>query len=84
LNLVLMTDSAVAHLAGTRRRPVRVLLNRLPHWLWLLDHSNSPGIARWCSFASAPAATGTASSARPRPGVGIPQTIPIQADEEIE
>jgi hypothetical protein len=24
------------------RRPVWVLLNRVPHWLWLLDRSDSP------------------------------------------
>ncbi len=37
-----MTDSAVAHLAGAMLRPVWVLLNRVPHWLWLLDCSDSP------------------------------------------
>jgi len=42
LDLVLMTDSAVAHLAGAMRRPVWVLLNRVPHWLWLLDRNDSP------------------------------------------
>lgn len=34
LDLVIMTDSAVAHLAGALGRPVWVLLNRLPHFLW--------------------------------------------------
>ncbi|HUO99237.1 MAG TPA: tetratricopeptide repeat-containing glycosyltransferase family protein [Rhizomicrobium sp.] len=37
LDLVLMTDTAVAHLAGALGRPVWVLLNRVPHWLWQLD-----------------------------------------------
>ncbi len=34
LDLVLMTDSAVAHLAGSMGAPVWVLLGRAPHWLW--------------------------------------------------
>lgn len=34
LDLVLMTDSAVAHLAGAMGAPVWVLLGRAPHWLW--------------------------------------------------
>jgi cytochrome c-type biogenesis protein CcmH/NrfG len=42
VDLVLMTDSAVAHLAGAMGRPVWVLLGRVPHWLWLLERSDSP------------------------------------------
>jgi Tfp pilus assembly protein PilF len=42
LDLVLMTDSAVAHLTGAMGRPVWVLLNRVPHWLWLLEREDSP------------------------------------------
>jgi hypothetical protein len=42
LDLVLMTDSAVAHLAGALGKPVWVLLNYVPHWLWLLDRTDSP------------------------------------------
>lgn len=34
LDLVIMTDSAVAHLTGALGRPVWVLLGRAPHWLW--------------------------------------------------
>lgn len=34
LDLVIMTDSAVAHLAGALGRPVWVLLNRGAYWLW--------------------------------------------------
>jgi len=34
LDLVIMTDSAVAHLAGALGRPVWVLLEHAPHWLW--------------------------------------------------
>jgi Tfp pilus assembly protein PilF len=42
LDLVLMTDSAVAHLAGALGKPVWVLLNHVPHWLWLLERADSP------------------------------------------
>jgi ADP-heptose:LPS heptosyltransferase len=42
LDLVIMTDSAVAHLAGAMHRPVWVLLGRNPHWLWLHDRSDNP------------------------------------------
>ncbi len=42
LDLVLMTDSAVAHLAGALGTPVWLLLNFVPHWLWLLDRPDSP------------------------------------------
>jgi len=34
LDLVVMTDSAVAHLAGALGRPVWVLLGKNAHWLW--------------------------------------------------
>lgn len=34
LDLVIMTDSAVAHLAGAIGRPVWVLLSFSPYWLW--------------------------------------------------
>ena len=42
LDLVLMTDSAVAHLAGAIGKPVWLLLNFVPHWQWLLDRGDSP------------------------------------------
>lgn len=42
LDLVIMTDSAVAHLAGAMGRPVWILLGHSAHWLWLLDRSDSP------------------------------------------
>jgi hypothetical protein len=34
LDLVIMTDSAVAHLGGALGRPVWVLLGSSPYWLW--------------------------------------------------
>jgi hypothetical protein len=42
LDLVLMTDSAVAHLAGTLGKPVWVLLSYVPHRQWLLDRADTP------------------------------------------
>jgi Flp pilus assembly protein TadD len=42
LDLVVMTDSAVAHLAGAMGRPVWLLLGHLAHWLWLTERTDSP------------------------------------------
>ena len=42
LDLVIMTDSAVAHLAGALGKPVWVLLGFVAHWLWLLERTDSP------------------------------------------
>lgn len=42
LDLVIMTDTAVAHLAGAMGRPVWVLLGYDPAWFWLTERSDSP------------------------------------------
>jgi Tetratricopeptide repeat/Glycosyltransferase family 9 (heptosyltransferase) len=42
LDLVIMTDSAVAHLAGALGKPVWLLLGHNAHWLWRLDRTDSP------------------------------------------
>jgi Tfp pilus assembly protein PilF len=42
LDLVIMTDSAVAHLGGALGKPVWVLLGHNAHWLWLRDRTDSP------------------------------------------
>lgn len=42
LDLIVMTDSAVAHLAGAMGKPVWVLLGYNAHWLWLLDRTDCP------------------------------------------
>jgi hypothetical protein len=42
LDLVVMTDSAVAHLAGALGTPVWLLLNRLPHFLWSSAYDATP------------------------------------------
>jgi tetratricopeptide (TPR) repeat protein len=42
LDLVIMTDSAIAHLCGALGKPVWVLLSFEAFWLWLLDRADSP------------------------------------------
>jgi Flp pilus assembly protein TadD len=42
LDLVIMTDSAVAHLAGSMGKPVWLLLGHWAHWLWLEGRTDSP------------------------------------------
>ena len=42
LDLIIMTDSAVAHLAGGLGKPVWILLGNNAHWLWLLDRTDCP------------------------------------------
>ena len=42
LDLIIMTDSAVAHLAGAMGKPVWVLLNHGAYWLWLDRREDSP------------------------------------------
>ena len=42
LDLVIMTDSAVAHLAGAMGKPVWLLLGHNAHWLWLRERTDSP------------------------------------------
>ncbi len=42
LDLIITSDTSVAHLAGALGRPVWVALRRVPDWRWLLDRSDSP------------------------------------------
>src|SRR5439155_26540161 len=42
LDLVIMTDSAIAHLCGALGKSVWVLLSYEAFWLWLLDRQDSP------------------------------------------
>jgi ADP-heptose:LPS heptosyltransferase len=42
LDLVITSDTAIAHLAGALARPVWVALQYVPDWRWLLDRSDSP------------------------------------------
>lgn len=42
LDLIITSDTAVAHLAGALGRPVWVALRHVPDWRWLLDRQDSP------------------------------------------
>ena len=42
LDLVIMTDSSVAHLSGALGRPVWNMLAYVPYWLYLRDRTDSP------------------------------------------
>ena len=42
LDLVIMTDSSVAHLAGSLGRPIWNLLGSRPYWLYLKDREDTP------------------------------------------
>ena len=42
LDLVICSDSAVAHLAGALGVPVWVVLNVVPDWRWLLEREDCP------------------------------------------
>lgn len=42
LDLVVTSDTSIAHLAGALGRPVWVALQHVPDWRWLLSRSDSP------------------------------------------
>ena len=42
LDLVVTSDTAVAHLAGALGRPVWMALQRMPEWRWMLERTDSP------------------------------------------
>jgi tetratricopeptide (TPR) repeat protein len=42
LDLVITSDTAIAHLAGALGRPVWVALRAVPDWRWLLERTDSP------------------------------------------
>jgi tetratricopeptide (TPR) repeat protein len=42
LDMVICSDSAIAHLAGAMGVPVWVALNMVPDWRWLLEREDSP------------------------------------------
>lgn len=42
LDMVITTDTALAHLAGALGKPVWLLLGSVPAWRWLLDREDSP------------------------------------------
>jgi len=42
LDLIITSDTSVAHLAGALGCPVWVVLKHVPDWRWMLDRSDSP------------------------------------------
>lgn len=42
LDLVVTSDTAIAHLAGALARPTWIALKRVPEWRWLMGRSDSP------------------------------------------
>jgi tetratricopeptide (TPR) repeat protein len=42
LDLVVTSDTSIAHLAGALGRPVWIALKHVPDWRWLLDRSDTP------------------------------------------
>jgi hypothetical protein len=42
LDLVVTSDTSVAHLAGALGQPVWVALRRVPDWRWLISRPDSP------------------------------------------
>jgi Flp pilus assembly protein TadD len=42
LDLIVTSDTSIAHLAGALGRPVWVVLRRVPDWRWMLDRADSP------------------------------------------
>jgi hypothetical protein len=42
LDLIITSDTSIAHLAGALGRPTWVALKQVPDWRWLLDRDDSP------------------------------------------
>lgn len=42
LDLVVSSDSAIAHLAGAMGRPTWIALKHVPEWRWMLERADSP------------------------------------------
>ena len=42
LDLVVTSDTSIAHLAGALGRPVWIALRHVPDWRWMLDRDDSP------------------------------------------
>ena len=51
LDLIITSDTSIAHLAGALGRPVWVALRRVPDWRWMLDRRTAPG-TRQCGFSA--------------------------------
>lgn len=42
LDVIVMTDSSVAHLAASLNKPVINLIQKVPYWLYILEHEATP------------------------------------------
>ena len=42
LDLVILPDTSIAHVAGALARPLWIALKRVPDWRWLLDRPDTP------------------------------------------
>ena len=41
-DLIITSDTAIAHLAGALGCPTWVVLKKIPDWRWMLDRNDSP------------------------------------------
>lgn len=41
-DLIISCDTAIVHLAGALGKPAWVILRYVPHWVWMIDRSDSP------------------------------------------
>lgn len=48
LDLIIMTDSSVAHLAASLNKPVINLIQKVPYWLYALDEHTTPWYPSMC------------------------------------
>ncbi|HEY8023431.1 MAG TPA: tetratricopeptide repeat protein, partial [Burkholderiaceae bacterium] len=42
LDLIITVDTSIGHLAGALGRPAWIALQMIPHWVWMLDRSDTP------------------------------------------
>jgi tetratricopeptide (TPR) repeat protein len=42
LDLIISVDTSILHLAGALGRPTWLALQAVPHWVWLMDRSDTP------------------------------------------
>jgi len=69
LDLVITSDTATAHLAGSLGVPVWVLVSQLPEWRWLLDRTDSPWYPTAHLFRQENWGSGSRSSTKSKPNL---------------
>jgi len=42
LDLIVTVDTSIGHLAGALGRPTWIALQKIPHWVWMLDRNDTP------------------------------------------